>query len=184
MNCTSKKTQSFVKGKLEIDNFPGLAVYGVGKKTKLLPKVKFAKFHSIIEIVKDISDSLGDHTRDLRSDQIHNAITITLLDKKIILILFHDSLEISMSYRVLSQLSQYKDKFVFTHVRNPSPDLVESFNIKGLPTLIALFTDESQRKSLEINPEYIQLARFKQKYIFSDLAAFLEMVYFFFSLMI
>ena len=132
----------------------------------------------MVEITKEISDSIADKTLKFGSDQLQGEITKTLLDKKPIFIVFYDSKDISMSYRVVSQLSAYKDKAVFSNVRLPSKEITEAFDIKKLPSLIAIFAEREQIKDKDSKPEYVQIARFKEKFVFHELTKFVDQVSF------
>jgi len=139
------------------------------------------KFNNIIEMTKDISDSIGDTTLKFGSYELQEQVTKALLDKKPIFIVFYDSRDISISYRVVSQLSALKDKAVFSNVRLPSKDVMEAFGVQKLPSLIAIFAEGGQIKDSKSKPEYVQIARFKEKFVFHEVKKFVVQVKNFFG---
>ena len=177
LDCTSKKVEQFAQKELRVESFPGLIVYAIGNKDIFIPKLHFFQLNNIVEVTKDVSDMLTDTTLSLRSDQVQSQVSETIMDGKIILILLHDSKDISMSYRALSKLSKYKSTVVFSNVKNPKADLTQAFGISGLPALVAVFSNSPKKTMGEGDvPKNVQLARFREKYLYDTLETFIDLV--------
>jgi len=176
LDCTSYQAEKFAKDEFHVDYFPGIAILPLGKKTNLHPVLRFAKYNNIVEIMREVSDVIADTTLSVKSIHLQDTIARAIMDKRPIFVLLHDAKEISMSFRVISQLANYKNKAVFANVKTPSTEITERFGILRLPSLIALFTSETASTQQDVAPDYVQMARFNEKYTFNELSKFVEQV--------
>jgi len=163
---------------LHIKSFPALIVFPVGKEKKLNNRLHLPKFKALPEILHDISDLIPDKTDSLSQTDAQYYISDLVRSKKPTFILFYDSQDISMSYRVIAQLSKYQGKMRFAKFKNPSQETKAMFQISRLPTLVALFLQDPKKEPEEIKNEDVKVAHFSGKFNFNELSRFIDAVYF------
>jgi len=78
-----------------------------------------------------------------------------------------------MSLRALAQMAKYSDKFQFASFRNPSSDVKNQFNIRNMPTLVAIFLKDPDNEDMDPR-ENIQVAHFTGHYNWLELSNFLD----------
>lgn len=72
--------------------------------------------------------------------ELQQLTAIALNEGRFVAILFHRE-DISLSYRVLSNDEKFKEGLDFFRMKNPEEEVLRSFNIKKLPSLLVMTRD-------------------------------------------
>eukprot|EP00825_Cyclidium_porcatum_P040439 TRINITY_DN5111_c0_g2_i5.p1 TRINITY_DN5111_c0_g2~~TRINITY_DN5111_c0_g2_i5.p1 ORF type:complete len:672 (-),score=172.46 TRINITY_DN5111_c0_g2_i5:332-2347(-) len=173
VNDQSKK--DFVEKEMNIKQFPSIKFLPVGTTKKAHSRISFNLGDSLEDINSEIDELIIDNTMSVNEQSLQIKLSQSLQDAKVLLILFHDQEQISLTYRVFSNLEKYKQKFEFLNMKDPSQQIKSQFQITNLPKLVAIFRDVPEEQKLEqIKPEEIKAAPYGGKFNYNDLSRFLN----------
>lgn len=132
---------------LGVKHRPAIVYYPKSLTKKELKKTVFYANNNFRAIYDEISGLIDDFTVPLSSEmELQQLTAIALNEGRFVAILFHKE-DISLSYRVLSNDDKFKQGLDFFRMKNPEPEVLQSFNIRKLPSLLVMIrNDENQTK--------------------------------------
>lgn len=175
LDCTTEENQHFVRERLNVKSLPALVALPIGKEKKLSTRIVFPKTATLQEFTQEISDFVGDKVLPISSMEMQGVITNSLARRRPAFIMLYDTNDVSMTYRMLSQLSKYEDKLTFTKFKNPGPEMVKHFQLDKLPTLMAVLLAGDNPDDVDIDASKIQLAKYSGRYNYEDLTKYFNM---------
>lgn len=111
--------------------------------------------------------------------ELQQLTAIALNEGRFVAILFHKE-DISLSYRVLSNDEKFKEGLDFFRMKNPEEEVLQSFNIRKLPSLLVMTRNEEnqtkpeQKEGDNRKGMNLQIAEYKGKFNYDDLERFLN----------
>lgn len=91
-----------------------------------------------------LDKSLGDCVPRISEESVNRLAWQAVDKKRGMLLLLHNSDYISLSFKYLSQKNNFKEKFNFYHIKNPSEQLLLQLNAKKIPRLVFITKSDSE----------------------------------------
>lgn len=118
----------------------GYKLMGMGKKeSKLSEIININVKASVKDVISELDEVIGDKTHAMNEGNQDLYISRAMQEGKACLILFTDTLPLSLSYRTLASHSLYTSHVNFYSYLNPSPTIQQRFQVTKLPQLLLLF---------------------------------------------
>ena len=92
------------------------------KKTN---RILFPQDMDLEEIYKDVLDLVIDKSLGVDEQYIKSKLRDTLVEGKICIINFYNTPQVGLTYRVVSALSQFQEKFVFLSFKNAPESVLQ-----------------------------------------------------------
>lgn len=109
----------FAKQELSARSLPTIRFFPVGTpEKKKATKVLFPADIEFEEISKDIQDLIDDKSININEQELQFHLQGGLQENKVLIILFYNTPAVSLTFRVVSQLSQFQSKFRFLSFKN------------------------------------------------------------------
>ena len=176
LDCTKEENIEFAREKLGVKSFPALVALPIGKEKRIASRVSFSKTATFQEFSQEISDLVGDKLISISAMEIQGIVTNSLVKRKPVFIMLYDSNEVSLTYRMLSQLSRYEDRITFTKLKNPPPEALRQYQVDKLPSLIVILLENPNADDTDIDLNKVQLAKYNGRFNDEDLSRYFDMV--------
>jgi thioredoxin-like negative regulator of GroEL len=173
LDCSIAENEKYATEKLGVKSFPVMIVYPIGKARKRQTKYSFGRSATLPDMLQEVSDIIDYKTTALNLENTQHFITNSINSKKPVFILFYEGKDFSMSFRELSQLSKYSEKFQFANFRNANADVKQQFNLKQLPTLVVIFLKDPNNEDMDPK-DNVQVAHFTGHYNWAELSNFMD----------
>ena len=171
LKCIVPSNEKFAKEILEVKKFPTLKFYPPGLK-KPNQRYNFEGDIDLKDFQKEVSDIVEDDSTPLNEKDLQMFMSSAFQEEKMPIILFHQNRETFISFRTMTQMSKYTNKFKFFNFRDPSPKMLKDFNINQIPKLVALVKpaeDDGKKGG-------VQIAQYTGRFNYVDMSKFFDSV--------
>lgn len=153
-----------------------MIAFPVGTPKKMGLRIQFSKTKTLQDITEEVSDLVGDKVIPISAGEMQGAISNSLVQRRPAFILMYDTNEVSITYRLLSQLSKYQDKLTFAKLKNPGPEVIKHFELTKLPALLAVLYEASPDDEVELDPTKVRMVKYSGRFNYEDMSRYFDMV--------
>lgn len=171
LKCIVPSNDKFAQETLEIKKYPSLRLYLPGlKKTG---KHIFDANIDVKDFQREVSDLVEDNSVPLNEKDLQMFMSSAFQEEKIPAVLFHNTRETFITFRVISHLSKFNEKIKFFRFRDASPKVLKDFNINQTPKFVLLVKPEDAAQSAKGS---VQIAQYTGRFNYKDMTQFIESV--------
>ncbi|KAM3143769.1 hypothetical protein pb186bvf_004045 [Paramecium bursaria] len=160
-----------------IKTIPSIKFYQVGNAgKKKATRIQFDQSTNLEEINKDLQELIDDRSIAISEHTLQQTLSQTIHDNKNAVFLFYNTPGVGLTYRVLSQLEEYSDKFKFFSFRDAPEQILKQFQITSFPSIQLIFREVKNKQELEedVKPEQVKSAYFTGKMNLDEIKVFLD----------